>query len=99
MPMSAPSPMNSQLPSMPQQNRPPSANPNIGAPPLPGQVQNQNQISTIGSEIANVQPTQIPSSQQPPMQRYPAQSQMPQYPQVKQINTFVCMIDNVNDLF
>lgn len=80
--MSAPSPISSQLPPMPQQNRPPSVNPNFGAPPLPGQVQNQNQISSNGSEIPTVQPSQIPSSQQPPLQRYPAQSQLPQYQQV-----------------
>lgn len=97
--MSAPSPMSSQHPPMLQHNRPPSANPNFVAPPLPGQVQSQNRISTNGSGIATVQPTQIPSSQQSPLQRYPAHSQMPQYPQVKQINTFVCTIDNVNNLF
>lgn len=81
--MSAPSPMSSQLQPMSQQNRPPSVNPHFGAPPLAGQAQSQNQISSNGSEIATVQPTQISSSQQPPLQRYPAQSQMPQYPQVK----------------
>lgn len=89
-PVQSAAPANPHFPPMQQQNRPPA---NFGAPPLPGQTQNQNIAATNGQDNQLKQaplmpPNPIASSQPPQMKKYPAQPQMPPYPQVKKKTLF-----------
>lgn len=81
--MQGSTPVNPQLPPLPQQIRPPSANPNFAPPPLIGQQQqNTSNLPSNGENLGRQTMQHQISSQAPNIQKYPAQPPIQQYPQV-----------------